>query len=83
VIGVLLLLMGPIWFLQGANVSCRQIANDWRPAVGIGGLPLAGLALLVVSRRPDRDPWSPRLNFYRLDSVEETKSTSPVARQDW
>jgi len=54
VIGVLLLLMGPIWFLQGANV----LTAGRSPMIGdtrweyYGGLAaLIGLALLVVTRR--------------------------------
>jgi len=54
VIGALLLLMGPIWFLQGANV----LTAGRSPMIGdtrweyYGGLAaLIGLALLVVTRR--------------------------------
>ena len=54
VIGVLLLLMGLIWFLQGANV----LTAGNSPMIGdtrwedYGALAaLVGVALLVVSRR--------------------------------
>ncbi len=54
VTGVLLLIMGPIWFLQGANV----LTAGRSPMIGdprweyYGALAaLVGLALLVVSRR--------------------------------
>ena len=54
VVGVLLLLMGPIWFLQGANVL--TVGNS--PMIGdtrwefYGGLAaLIGAALLVLSWR--------------------------------
>ena len=53
VTGLLLLLMGPIWFLQGANV----LTAGSSPMIGdtkweyYGGLAtLIGVALLVVSR---------------------------------
>ena len=54
VIGVLLLLMGPIWFLQGANV----LTAGNSPMIGdtrwewYGGLAaLIGAALRVLSRK--------------------------------
>lgn len=54
VIGVLLLLMGPIWFLQGANV----LTAGNSPMIGdprweyYGALAaLVGVALLALSRR--------------------------------
>jgi hypothetical protein len=57
VIGVLLLLMGPIWFLQGANV----LTAGNSPMIGdrrwefYGALAaLIGVALLVLSRRKTR-----------------------------
>ncbi|MEQ1868813.1 MAG: hypothetical protein ABL961_02200 [Vicinamibacterales bacterium] len=54
VVGVLLVLMGTIWFLQGANV----LTAGRSPMIGdphweyYGGLAaLVGVALLVVARR--------------------------------
>lgn len=54
VIGVLLLLMGTIWFLQGANV----LTAGNSPMIGdsrweyYGGLAaVAGLVLIVMARR--------------------------------
>jgi len=58
VIGVLLVLMGPIWFLQGANVLTAgnsPMIGDPRWEYYGGCAALLGLALLVVSwRRPSR-----------------------------
>jgi hypothetical protein len=54
VIGVLLIVMGPIWFLQGANV----LTAGRSPMIGdprweyYGALAvIVGIALLVLSRR--------------------------------
>lgn len=54
VVGVLLILMGTIWFLQGANV----LTAGSSPMIGdphweyYGGLAVVvGIALLIVSRR--------------------------------
>lgn len=54
VIGVLLLLMGPVWFLQGANVLTAgnsPMIGDTRWEYYGGLAALIGAALLVVSRK--------------------------------
>jgi hypothetical protein len=54
VIGVLLLLMGPIWFLQGANVLTAgnsPMIGDTRWEFYGGLAALIGAALLVFSWR--------------------------------
>ena len=54
VFGVLLVLMGAIWFLQGANVLTAgnsPMIGDSRWEYYGGGAVIAGLALIVVSRR--------------------------------
>jgi len=54
VIGVLLLLMGPIWFLQGANVLTAgnsPMIGDTRWELYGALAALIGVALLVVSWR--------------------------------
>ena len=63
VIGLLLMLMGSIWFLQGANI----LTAGRSPMIGdprweyYGALAaLVGLALLVVSRRRNH-PGSPQV----------------------
>ena len=52
-IGVLLLIMGPIWFLQGANVLTAgnsPMIGDPRWEIYGACAALAGVALIVVSR---------------------------------
>ena len=54
VIGVLLLLMGPIWFLQGASVltaGSSPMIGDTRWEFYGGLAALVGAALLVLSRK--------------------------------
>jgi hypothetical protein len=54
VIGGLLLLMGPIWFLQGANVLTMgnsPMIGDTRWELYGGLAALTGVALLVLSWR--------------------------------
>ena len=54
VIGVLLLLMGTIWFLQGANVLTAgesPMIGDPRWEYYGASAALLGLALLIVGRR--------------------------------
>jgi len=54
VFGVLLLLMGPIWFLQGANVLTAgnsPMIGDPRWEYYGACAALAGIALIAVSRR--------------------------------
>ena len=59
VVGVLLLLMGPIWFLQGANVFTAgnsPMIGDTRWEYYGGLAALIGAVLLVLSRRNRRLP---------------------------
>jgi len=54
VIGVLLLLMGPVWFLQGANILTAgksPMIGDTRWEYYGGCAALLGLILLIVSWR--------------------------------
>lgn len=54
VVGVLLLVMGPIWFLQGANVLTAgnsPMIGDTRWEYYGGLAALIGAVLLVLSRR--------------------------------
>ena len=59
VIGVLLLLLGPIWFLQGANVltaGSSPMIGDTRWEFYGGLATLIGAALLVFSWRNTSSP---------------------------
>jgi MYXO-CTERM domain-containing protein len=54
VTGALLVLMGTVWFLQGANVltaGSSPMIGDSRWEYYGAAAALAGLALIVVSRR--------------------------------
>ena len=58
VVGVLLLLMGTIWFLQGANVLTAGrsfMIGDPRWEIYGGITALIGVALLVVAGRKRND----------------------------
>jgi uncharacterized membrane protein len=52
IIGVLLLVVGVIWFLQGTNVlSYGQMAGHRRWIVIGGGLGIIGIILIVMGAR--------------------------------
>jgi hypothetical protein len=52
IIGVLLLVVGVIWFLQGTNVlSYGQMAGHRRWIVIGGGLGIIGIILIVLGAR--------------------------------
>ena len=52
VLGVLFLLMGCVWFLQGINILPGSFMTGQTKWALIGGATfVAGLALLVVARR--------------------------------
>jgi hypothetical protein len=52
IVGVLMTLMGTIWFLQGINVLPGSfMTGQTRWAIYGGGTALAGLALIVAANR--------------------------------
>ncbi len=52
VVGVLLVLMGALWFLQGINVLGGSVMSGQMQWVVIGGIvALAGIGLLVFANR--------------------------------
>jgi hypothetical protein len=55
IVGVLLLLMGTIWFLQGINILPGSfMTGQIRWAVYGGGTAFAGLVLVVAANRRRR-----------------------------
>ncbi len=52
VVGVLFILVGGLWFLQGINVLGGSVMSGQGQWVIIGGIvAIAGIALLVVANR--------------------------------
>jgi hypothetical protein len=52
IVGVLMMLMGTIWFLQGINIlPCSFMTGQIRWAVYGGGTAFVGLGLVVAANR--------------------------------